>query len=89
MITSRPIPISVSRQRAALTCAGADPDGVVTQLREKLRLNAAAVQLPIGLSGDHTGVVDLIEEKVIIAIINTRMNAQVPIRLDGDHLGEI
>ena len=61
------IPISVSRQRAVLACAGADPDGVVTQLREKLRLNAAAVQLPIGLSGDHTGVVDLIEEKVIIA----------------------
>jgi len=31
---------------------------VVKQLREKLKLNAAALQVPIGLSGEHTGVVD-------------------------------
>lgn len=29
-------------------CAGADPEKVVQQLRTKLSLNAAAVQLPIG-----------------------------------------
>ena len=44
---------------------GADPDGVVAQLRGKLRLNAAAIQLPIGLSADHTGVVDLVENVAI------------------------
>ena len=42
---------------------GSNPDHVIEQLRKKLRLNAAAVQLPIGLSGDHTGVIDLIERK--------------------------
>eukprot|EP00962_Isochrysis_galbana_P039268 scaffold14058_cov117-Isochrysis_galbana.AAC.3 len=42
---------------------GANPDAVIEQLRNKLRLNAAAVQLPIGLSGAHEGVVDLVERK--------------------------
>eukprot|EP00889_Picochlorum_renovo_P006039 jgi/Picre1/33069/NNA_008395.t1 len=41
--------------------AGADPFRVIKQLREKLRLNAAAVQYPIGLEESHTGVVDLIK----------------------------
>lgn len=41
--------------------AGADPFRVIRQLREKLRLNAAAVQYPIGLEESHTGVVDLIK----------------------------
>jgi elongation factor G len=40
---------------------GASPDAVVEALRAKLQLNAAAVQLPIGLSRDHAGVVDLVE----------------------------
>jgi elongation factor G len=42
---------------------GANPDAVIDQLRNKLRLNAAAVQLPIGLSGAHEGVIDLVERK--------------------------
>ncbi len=29
-------------------------------LRNKLRLNAAAMQVPIGLEGDHEGVVDVV-----------------------------
>lgn len=45
--------------------AGADPFRVVKQLREKLRLNAAAVQYPIGLEDAHSGVVDLISMKAI------------------------
>jgi elongation factor G len=42
---------------------GSNPDRVIQQLRDQLKLNAAAVQIPIGLENDHEGVVDLIEEK--------------------------
>eukprot|EP00316_Scyphosphaera_apsteinii_P011335 CAMPEP_0119333016 /NCGR_PEP_ID=MMETSP1333-20130426/84116_1 /TAXON_ID=418940 /ORGANISM="Scyphosphaera apsteinii, Strain RCC1455" /LENGTH=716 /DNA_ID=CAMNT_0007342957 /DNA_START=41 /DNA_END=2192 /DNA_ORIENTATION=+ len=45
---------------------GADPDSVVEQLRTKLQLNAAAMQLPIGLSGEHKGVVDLVERRALL-----------------------
>ncbi len=41
--------------------AGADPFRVTEQLREKLHLNAAVVQLPIGLEDQHAGIVDIIE----------------------------
>ena len=43
--------------------AGADPFRVINQLRDKLRLNAAPVQYPIGLEDAHTGVVDLLSMK--------------------------
>lgn len=39
---------------------GAKPIEIISQLKTKLKLNAAAVQLPIGLEEDHQGVVDLI-----------------------------
>jgi len=39
---------------------GADPDPVVEALRGKLHLNAAATQVPIGLSREHVGVVDVV-----------------------------
>lgn len=42
---------------------GANPFRVTEQLREKLKLNAHMVQLPIGLEDQHVGVVDLIEMK--------------------------
>ncbi len=42
---------------------GANPVRVRDQLREKLRLNAHMVQLPIGLEDKHVGVVDLVEMK--------------------------
>lgn len=42
---------------------GANPWRVIDQLREKLHLNAHAVQLPIGLENDLAGVVDLVEMK--------------------------
>eukprot|EP00977_Amphora_coffeiformis_P029460 scaffold40823_cov191-Amphora_coffeaeformis.AAC.2 len=42
---------------------GCNPDRVIQQLRNQLKLNAAAVQIPMGLENDHYGVVDLIEEK--------------------------
>src|SRR5690606_12665872 len=44
---------------------GSNPFRVIEQLREKLRLNAAAVQIPIGLEDQHKGVVDLVEMKAI------------------------
>ncbi|KAL1508823.1 hypothetical protein AB1Y20_004918 [Prymnesium parvum] len=42
---------------------GANPDTVVEQLRSKLHLNAAPLQIPIGLDREHAGVVDLVEQK--------------------------
>jgi elongation factor G len=44
---------------------GASPTNVIGQLRTQLKLNAAAVQIPIGLEGNHEGVIDLIEQRSI------------------------
>jgi elongation factor G len=44
---------------------GANPFGIITQLRGQLKLNAAAVQIPIGLEGTHIGVVDLVSQQAI------------------------
>ncbi|KAI9014959.1 P-loop containing nucleoside triphosphate hydrolase protein [Gaertneriomyces semiglobifer] len=43
--------------------AGANPWRVIDQLRNKLKLNAAAVQIPIGAEGGLLGVVDLVNLK--------------------------
>ena len=45
---------------------GSNPWKVIDDLRNQLKLNAAAVQIPIGLEGDHAGVVDIVEMKSII-----------------------
>ena len=39
---------------------GAKPIEIISQMKSKLKLNAAAVQIPIGLEESHQGVVDLI-----------------------------
>eukprot|EP01130_Rhizamoeba_saxonica_P012220 TRINITY_DN5130_c0_g1_i1.p1 TRINITY_DN5130_c0_g1~~TRINITY_DN5130_c0_g1_i1.p1 ORF type:complete len:739 (-),score=201.34 TRINITY_DN5130_c0_g1_i1:43-2259(-) len=44
---------------------GADPWKALKGLREKLNLNVATVQLPIGLHTNHNGVVDIIEQRAI------------------------
>jgi len=44
---------------------GANPDRVIQQLRDKLNLNAVAVQLPIGLEADLAGVVELVSMKAL------------------------
>jgi elongation factor G len=43
--------------------AGANPFRVIQAIREKLFLNAAPVEIPIGLEDQHKGVVDLIKMK--------------------------
>ena len=45
--------------------SGASPHRVIRQLKEKLGHNAVAMQLPIGLEVDFTGVVDLVSMKAI------------------------
>jgi len=44
---------------------GANPDRVIQQVREKLKLNAAAVQVPMGLEDNLQGVIDIIGMKAI------------------------
>lgn len=44
---------------------GASPDRVIEQVRDKLKLNATAVQMPIGIEDSLGGVIDLIEQKAI------------------------
>lgn len=44
---------------------GADPDRVVRQLKEKLGHNAVAMQIPIGLEAELSGMVDLVEMKAV------------------------
>ena len=45
--------------------AGANPWRVVNQIRTKLRIPAAAVQIPIGVEDELKGVVDLVRWKAI------------------------
>jgi len=45
--------------------SGANPDKVVSQLREKLHHNAIMMVMPIGLEDKFEGVVDLLKMKVI------------------------
>ena len=45
---------------------GSNPWRVIDDLRNQLKLNAAAVQIPIGLEDKHTGIVDLITMKSYI-----------------------
>ncbi len=44
---------------------GSNPDKVISDLQSKLDLNAVAFQVPIGLEGNHQGVVDLFTRKAI------------------------
>jgi elongation factor G len=43
---------------------GCNPDRIVQQLRDQLKLNAAAVQIPVGIESEHTGVVDIVRHKM-------------------------
>lgn len=56
------LPSEISNQ---FNRAGANPARVVQQIRNKLRMPAAMVQVPIGTESDFNGVVDLIRWKAI------------------------
>lgn len=45
--------------------AGANPWRVIDQLRNKLKLNAAAIHVPIGAESEFEGVIDLVRMKAI------------------------
>ena len=45
--------------------SGANPLRVCNDLREKLKLNAHMIQLPIGLEDKLAGVIDLVEQKAV------------------------
>ena len=45
--------------------AGANPDRIVNQIRQKLRMPSALLQVPIGTEDQFGGVVDLIRMKAI------------------------
>jgi len=45
--------------------SGANPFRVTEELKDKLKLNAVLMQLPIGLEAEHQGVVDLVEMKAL------------------------
>ena len=45
---------------------GANPEAVVEKMRSKLKLNAALIQIPLGLESELAGVVDVIGERLAI-----------------------
>ena len=45
--------------------SGANPWKAISQIREKLRINATAIQIPMGVEKDHEGVIDLLERKAL------------------------
>jgi elongation factor G len=45
---------------------GSNPEKVIGDLRGQLKLNAAAIQIPVGLEEKHAGVIDIISNKMYI-----------------------
>lgn len=45
---------------------GADPFRVYKQLKEKLMLHSALVQIPMGLEDNYEGVIDLVDQKAVL-----------------------
>lgn len=43
--------------------AGANPFRVLGMIKDKLKLNAAMAQIPIGLEDQHVGIIDLVNQK--------------------------
>jgi len=45
--------------------SGANPWKAISQIREKLRINATALQIPMGVEKEHEGVIDLIDRQAL------------------------
>lgn len=61
----RTVTVHVRRVVYKITRPGANPWRIVEQIRTKLRIPAAAVQVPIGVEDELVGVVDLVRWKAI------------------------
>ena len=68
--------------------AGADPYKVLGQVRDKLKLNAAAVQLPIGVEDALRGLVDLVDRKAY-AFEGPSGDKVVEVPVPGDMAAEV
>lgn len=73
-VQSQSITVDLQMKRYNIPCiafinkcdrSGANPDRVITQLREKLGHNAVAMQIPIGLEMKFEGVIDLVTMKAL------------------------
>lgn len=73
-VQSQSITVDMQMKRYKIPCiafinkcdrSGANPIRVIDQLKEKLGHNAIAMQIPIGIEADFTGVVDLVSMKAI------------------------
>ncbi|MDO9566359.1 MAG: elongation factor G [Candidatus Desulfaltia sp.] len=73
-VQSQSITVDMQMKRYKIPCiafinkcdrSGANPLRVIDQLKEKLGHNAIAMQIPIGIEADFTGIVDLISMKAI------------------------
>lgn len=45
--------------------AGANPNRVLQQVRDRLNFNAAYINIPIGLEGKHSGIIDLLRNTAL------------------------
>ncbi|MCG2755212.1 MAG: elongation factor G [Desulfobacteraceae bacterium] len=73
-VQSQSITVDMQMKRYKIPCiafinkcdrSGANPIRVIDQLKEKLGHNAIAMQIPIGIEADFTGIVDLVSMKAI------------------------
>ena len=73
-VQSQSITVDMQMKRYKIPCiafinkcdrSGANPLRVIDQLKEKLGHNAIAMQIPIGIEADFTGIVDLVSMKAI------------------------
>ncbi|MDI6687232.1 MAG: elongation factor G [Desulfobacterales bacterium] len=73
-VQSQSITVDMQMKRYKIPCiafinkcdrSGANPLRVIDQLEEKLGHNAIAMQIPIGIEADFTGIVDLVSMKAI------------------------
>lgn len=73
-VQSQSITVDLQMKRYNVPCiafinkcdrSGANPDRVISQLKEKLGHNPVPLQIPIGLESSHEGVVDLVTMKAL------------------------